>query len=240
MALPKIQAPIYTFKLPVLNKKIQYRPFTVKEEKLLLMASESSDTSDVFTAFEQVINNCIVTEDVSGADLHIFDLELLFLLLRVASVGDEATFFVRDKETEKMVEVTVNLNDVVQECVKEATIPSKQIPIADSIGLVMKDITLKLFLDAAGEGEELDAAQAFALIKKLIDKVYDAENVYDLAESSDEEVTEFLESFQAADMERVYKYLSEMPRVRTKIKYKLGGEEREVQLEGITDFFQYA
>lgn len=240
MALPKIQAPIYNTKLPVLDKKIQYRPFTVKEEKLLLMAAESSTADDVFTAFQQVINNCIVTEGVDAAALHLFDLEVLFLLLRAASVGNEATLLIRDKQSNKPVEIVVDLNAVVEESIRNANIPSKQIPITDDIGLVMKDITLSMFLDIASSGEELNAEEAYGMIKKLIDKVYDSENVQDLSDYSDAEVDEFLESFRAHEMEKLYNYLQDMPRVRATVPYTVDGEERELTLEGVTDFFQSA
>jgi hypothetical protein len=240
VALPKIQAPIYTVKLPVLDKKVQYRPFTVKEEKLLLMAAESSDAQDVFTAFQQVVNNCIVTEGVDAGKLHIFDLEIMFLLLRVASVGDEATFFIRDEETEKPVEITVNLTEVVNESIRTNKIPSKQIQINETIGLVMKDINLDVFTSVVGDGDTLTADQEFDLIKRLIDQVYDQEDLMKLEDFSDEEVNEFLDSFQASDMEKLYAYLAEMPRVRTTLKYKVEGVERERKLEGITDFFQSA
>lgn len=241
MALPKIQAPIFTYKLPVLNKKIKYRPFTVKEEKILLMASESGDPTDVYTAFQQVVNNCVLDEDVDALKLHIFDMEVLFLLLRIASVGAETTFGIIDKESGKAAQVELNLQDVVDDSVKNAVIPSKQIQITEEVGLVMKDITLDLFMGlGAGATDDISAQDAFAIIKRLIEKVYDKDNVYELEDFSDEEVNDFLDSFQSTDMEKVYEYLHAIPRVRQSVKYKVGKEEREVTLEGVADFFQSA
>lgn len=239
MALPKIQAPIFQFKLPVLARNIKYRPFTVKEEKILLMAAESKDPADVYNAFQQVVNNCVLDEDIDASKLHLFDLEVLFLLLRIASVGEEALFHIKDELSETPVALEVNLMSVVKDSVSKATVPSKQIQITDEIGIVMKDITLDLFVDAATSDEELSSEQAFNLIKKLIDKVFDKEETYELADSSDEEINEFLDSFQAADMEKLYQYLYEIPRVSTVLKYKVGTEDRVLKLEGVADFFQY-
>lgn len=239
MALPKIQAPIYTYKLPVLDKKIKYRPFTVKEEKILLMAQESGQPQDVYTAFQQVVSNCVLDEDIDGMKLHIFDVEILFLLLRIASVGGETNFNVTDKESGKSVPITLDLQEVVDNSVKNAVIPSKQIQINEEIGLVMKDVTLDLFIDVSN-ADNLTTTDAFAVIKRLIDKIYDKEEVYSLAEHTDEEINEFLDSFQAADMEKLYDYLYSIPRVKSTIKYKVDKEERELALEGVSDFFPSA
>ena len=239
MALPKIQAPVFTYKLPVLNRKIKYRPFTVKEEKILLMASESGAPADVYTAFQQVINNCVLDEDIDALKLHIFDMEVLFLLLRIASVGAETSFGIKDNDSGKTIQVDLDLQQVVDASVRDAVIPSKQIAINEEVGLVMKDITMDLFMDVS-DADNLSADDAFAVIKRLIDKVYDKEEVYDLSDSSDEEVNEFLDSFQTSDMEKMYEYLYAIPRVRATIKYKVENEEREIKLEGVADFFQSA
>ncbi len=202
------------------------------------MAAESTDPEDVYTAFQQVVNNCVI-DDIDASKLHLFDLEILFMLLRIASVGEDATFFIKDPDSNTQVEVQLNLMTVIKESITAAKIPSKQIQITDDIGIVMKDITLDLFVDASSLTEEITAEQAFALIKKLIDKVFDKEEVYDLADSSDEELDEFLDSFQSTDIEKLYKYLYEIPRVNTTLKYEVNKEPRTLKLEGVSDFFQY-
>jgi len=238
MGLPKIQSPILQFKLPVLNKIVKYRPFTVKEEKILLMAAESTDSVDMYNAFLQVINNCILSEDVKPEELHIFDLEIIFLLLRIASVGEDVSFKIKDEETDTWAEVEVNLQTVVNDCVKNVTIPSKQIQINDTLGIVLKDITLGIFAGSSID-QNVTAEDAFNMLKLVIDTVYDKEDVYLLADFGDEEITEFLESFATSDLEKIYDYLNNIPRVHATINYKVNKEDRTLELKGVTDFFQY-
>jgi hypothetical protein len=235
MSLPKIQSPIHHIKLPVLNRNVKYRPFTVKEEKILLMAAESNESSDTYSAFLQVVNNCLLEDDIDASKLHIFDLEILFLMLRAASVGEVSEFRVRDAATERWVDISLNLKDVINQSIAEAKIPSKQIQVTDEIGFVMKDITLDIF-----GGPDMTGVMTAerALVIKLIEKVYDKEELYILSDYSKAEATEFLESFASEDLQKVFGYLHSIPRVRTTVKYRVGGEDRELQLEGISDFFQ--
>lgn len=242
MALPKIQAPTFALFLPVCKKNVKYRPFTVKEEKLLLMAAESNSPADINIALEQVINNCLVdAAGIAPSELHIFDLELLFIAIRAASVSNEAQIFYRPvgSPDAQPVQLVVDLNEVVQENIKNVTVPSKQIAITETVGVVMKDVTLGLFADLGEYGEkEITMHQVFEIVKKMIHSVYDEESVYLLSDCTDEEINDFLDSFQSTDRDKLYQFMNDIPRVRHKFTYSVDGKNQEGVLEGIADFFQ--
>lgn len=237
--LPKVNSPIQTIHLPVLGKSVRYKGFTVKEEKILLMANESTDDADRFGAFKQVTNNCIVDEDIDASTLSVFDLEVLFLLIRSVSVGDELQFSVFNKDDEQYYKVSVNISDVVKNACDNVKIPNKVIPITSEIGVTMKPITLDIFEKQTTE--EISVEQAFDLLIDLIDSIYDEENVYDTKDYDRKDLQEFVDGFTADGLVRLQNYINNYPRLTYTIQYKNSqGEDCEYQLEGMRDFFQYA
>lgn len=243
--LPRIKVPTFPYTLPVTKKDIHYRSFTVKEEKILLLASESQDEADMINAFKQVIQNCVI-EELDVGKLPIFDLEVLFILLRIASVSPVAEFSVKDNEDEQIYTIKVDLKKMLDEVTASTTFPDRRIQLTadgaeQTLGVIMKDINLDVFSNQALFGGDIGSEQAFDMIANMIAKVYDEENVYDTNDVDKQEVIEFLEGFTGDSIQKLYEYMDKIPRVRTTATYTTkAGETKEMKLEGIADFFQFA
>jgi hypothetical protein len=244
MALPKIDVPVYSTKLISTGKTVKYRAFTVKEEKLFLMANESEDVDTVVDSIKQVLNNCIVTKGIDVEELPLFDIEYLFLKLRSVSVGEIVNLRYKcnnilpklDDEEEKkcnhIVEIDLNLNEITPESVKI----NKKIEITDQMGISMKFPTFDLL-------KEFDAAEEVDSIIKMtvscIDFIYDKENIYYAKDTTEQELIEFVESMQTKDLEKIKDFFSSMPKMKKKLDFKCVkcGYEEEIELEGIQSFF---
>jgi len=244
MSLPKIDVPVYSTKLISSGKTIKYRAFTVKEEKLFLMANESEDVDTVIDSIKQVLNNCIVTKGINVEELPLFDIEYLFLKLRAVSVGEVVNLRYKcnnilpklDDEEEKkcnhIVEIDLNLNEITPESVKI----DKTIQITDTMGVTMKYPTFDLL-------KEFDANQEVDSIVKMtvkcIDFIYDKDNVYYAKDAKEEELIDFVESMQSKDLEKVKDFFSSMPKLKKNLDFKCikCGYEEKIELEGIQSFF---
>ncbi len=187
MALPKIDKPIFDVKVPSQNKMVKFRPFVVKEEKILLMAQQAGTEKDIILAIKQVLQNCCQDETFDVDSLATFDLEYMFLKLRARSVNNIVEVSYRDLEDEKTYDFKIDLEEV--EMLQPSKVSNK-IAITDEIGVVMKYPSVTI-LD--GMPDDLDTAELVEyLVTKCIDTIYDAENVYPISEHTDEEVKEFM------------------------------------------------
>lgn len=236
--LPKLKTAVFEHTLCVSNRKIHYKPYTVREEKILLMASASDNPNDMVNAVKQVIGNCIVDEDILVDDLHIFDLEVLLLLLRIVSTSNEIQLRYRDSEDEKFYDFVVNLEEVIANSTKDVKIPDLKIQLNDEVGIVMKPLTIDIIL--SGDIEKLnDPDETYNVLKNLIDKIYDEENVYIVADADDDEFATFIDSFDKNASSKLSSYFMDLPRLSHELQYTNSkGTERRIRLEGITDFFQ--
>jgi hypothetical protein len=244
MSLPKIDVPVYSTKLISTGKTVKYRAFTVKEEKLFLMANESEEVDTVIDTIKQVLNNCIMTKGINVEELPLFDIEYLFLKLRAVSVGEVVNLRYKcnnilpklDDEEEKkcnhIVEIDLNLNEITPESVKI----DKTIQITDTMGVTMKYPTFDLL-------KEFDANQEVdSIIKmtvKCIDFIYDKDNVYYAKDAKEEELIDFVESMQTKDLEKLKDFFSSMPKLKKQLDFncvKCGYQEK-IELEGIQNFF---
>ena len=240
MALPKIQAATQTFTLPLMNRKITYRRFLVKEEKILLMAAESGEQADLMQAFKQVLTNCIVDEDIHVSDIPMFDLELLFLLLRINSVSDIADIRITDPVDENEYDLSINLTDVVKEIAAKTVAPERQIQLTEDIGVVMKYATIAQAEDQNLFETTLKAADAYSLLGSMIEKVYDKDNVYIVKDFTKDEILDFVESFTPDAMKKIEGYINSIPTLKYEIPYKRkDGSDATFKLEGLGDFFPY-
>ena len=244
MSLPKIDVPVYSTKLISTGKTVKYRAFTVKEEKLFLMANESEEVDTVIDSIKQVLNNCIMTKGINVEELPLFDIEYLFLKLRAVSVGEVVNLRYKcnnilpklDDEEEKkcnhIVEIDLNLNEITPESVKI----DKTIQITDTMGVTMKYPTFDLL-------KEFDANQEVDSIVKMtvkcIDFIYDKDNVYYAKDAKEEELIDFVESMQSKDLEKVKDFFSSMPKLKKNLDFKCikCGYEEKIELEGIQSFF---
>lgn len=242
--LPKIDVPIYELKLLSTGKKIKYRPFTVKEEKIFLMAQESNDVKAIIDATKQVINNCVL-QDLDLDELPMFDVENIFLQLRAKSIGEVVNLkyrcnnkiFDEEKKEEKncntVVEIDVKIDDIIPKFEKTE---KNKIEITDKLGVMMKYPSMKIV-----EGYDQDDNNKLIIetIVKCIDYIYDAENVYYAKDTKHEELVEFVESMQTKDLQKFKEFFETIPKIEKNITFKCPKckYEEDVHVEGIESFF---
>jgi len=238
MPLPKIATPTYELELPSTGETIQYRPFLVKEEKLLVIALESEDNKQITTAIKTVIKNCILTKNVKVESLPTFDIEYLFLNIRGKSVGEELDVNIicpDDGETE--VPVKINLDDIQ---VQKSEEHSNRIKLDDTIMMEMKYPSLDQFIKNNFDFDNKNAMdQSFELIGSCIDKIYTEDEVWATADVSKKELSEFLESMNSSQFKDIEKFFETMPKLSHTIKVTNPNTqvESEVVLEGLASFF---
>ena len=238
MPLPKIATPTYELELPSSGKKISYRPFLVKEEKLLVLALESEDTKQITTAIKAVLKNCIQTRGVKVEHLPTFDIEYLFLNIRGKSVGEEIDVnIVCPDDEETQVEININLDDI--EVLKDEN-HSNQIKLDDNLMMEMKYPSLDEFIKSNFDMQEQNQMeQSFDLIAQCIDKIYNEEEVWATEDCTKKEMTDFLESMNSSQFKEIEKFFETMPKLShtLKVTNPKTKVESEVVLEGLASFF---
>ena len=238
MPLPKIATPTYSLELPSTGKEINYRPFLVKEEKLLVLALESEDTKQITTAIKAVLKSCVLTKGIKVEHLPTFDIEFLFLHIRGKSVGEEIEVNITCPDDEKtQVPVTMNLEDIkVQKNDKH----NNQIKLDDNLMMELKYPSLDQFIKNNFDFEEKNQMeQSFDLIGTCIDKIYNEEEVWATADCTKKEVKEFLESMNSSQFKDIENFFETMPKLSHTIKVTNPKTkvESEVVLEGLASFF---
>ena len=238
MPLPKIVAPTYELELPSTGQDIKYRPFLVKEEKVLVIALESEDTKQITNAIKAVIKNCILTKGIKVETLPTFDIEYLFLNIRGKSVGEtvEVNIICPDDETTQ-VPVTIDLDEIK---VKKNDDHTNQIKIDDQITMVMKYPSLEQFIKSNFDFKDQNAMdQSFELIASCIESICTEEEVWATADCTKKEVTEFLESMNSSQFKGIESFFETMPKLSHTIKVTNPQTkvESEVVLEGLSSFF---
>jgi len=238
MPLPKIATPTYELELPSTGETIQYRPFLVKEEKVLVIALESEDTKQITTAIKTVIKNCIKTKGIKVDTLPTFDIEYLFLNIRGKSVGEEIEVNIicpDDGETE--VPVTIDIDSIQVQKNDEHT---NKIQLDDDIMMVMKYPSLDQFIKNNFDFNDKNVMdQSFDLIASCIESICTEEDVWATADCTKKEVNEFLESMNSSQFKGVEKFFETMPKLSHTIKVTNPKTkvESEVVLEGLASFF---
>lgn len=231
MALPKLASAKYELTLPSNGEKVEFRPFLVKEEKLLMMAQSTGSEKDQIRAIKDIIFNCTF-EKIKADDLPFFDLEYVFLQLRAKSVGEKTKLQITcPDDGETKVEVEVNIADI--KCVTNVEHTDK-ITLDDGVGIVMKYPKIDVMTKATGTPED-----AFSIIKSCVAQIYDNENVTDRADMDEKELDEFIESMSHSQFEQMNLFFTSMPRVKEEVKVKNPntGVESSVVLEGMASFF---
>ena len=238
MPLPKIATPTYELVLPSTEQTIQYRPFLVKEEKLLVIALESEDNKQITTAIKAVLKNCVLTKGIKVEQLPTFDIEFLFLNIRGKSVGEqlEVNIVCPDDETTQ-VTVDIDLDDIQ---VERNDDHSKQIKLDENLMMEMKYPSLDQFIKNNfdfNENNQMD--QSFQLIATCIDKIYNDEEVWATADCTKKEVNEFLEQMNSGQFKQIETFFETMPKLKHVIKVTNPKTkvESDVVLEGLASFF---
>lgn len=231
MALPKITVPTFNIKVPSTGKELKFRPFLVKEEKILLLA-QTGDTNDEIGALTQIINNCCF-DDINVDALTTFDVEYIFLKLRARSVNNVIKLRYRDNEDNELYDFEINLDEI--EIKFDPTISNK-IDITDDLKMIMKYPSIKIAQGLGSVKNESDLLNKILI--HCIDSIYDKENVYPAKESTEEELIEFLENLDTKTFKRIEEFFSKMPKIYHELNYKNKlGNDRTIKLETIQDFF---
>jgi hypothetical protein len=238
MPLPKIATPTYELELPSTGKKINYRPFLVKEEKILIIAMESEDPKQIANAVKTVISNCILTKGVKVDNLSTFDIEYLFLNIRGKSVGETVEVMITcPDDGETKIPIEINLDDIKVHTSKEH---SRDIKLDDNLTLRMKYPSLNEFIkNNFSNINTVSVDDTFDLVSSCMEQVYSEEESWSASDCSKKELVEFLDQLSPSQFKQIEKFFETMPKLShiitfTNPKTKV---ENEVVLEGLSDFF---
>ena len=238
MPLPTIVTPTYELELPSTGKKVKYRPFLVKEEKLLVLALETEDTKDISTAIKTVLKNCIQTRGVKVENLPTFDIEYLFLNIRGKSVGEEVEVnLIAPDDEVTQVPVTISIDDIKIQKSKEH---NSKVKLDNTLMMEMKYPSLDQFIKSNFDfTEEVSMDQSFDLIASCIDKIYNEEEVWSTADCTKKEVKEFLEQMNSMQFKEIEKFFETMPKLSHSVTFTNPKTKVEstVVLEGLSSFF---
>lgn len=230
--LPKIKSPIFEMTLPSTGEKIKYRSFTVKEEKILLIAQETKDIDQAILSIKQVVNNCLIDKSVD--DLSMFDLEYVLLTLRSKSVDNAVSFTIKDPDTDERIELELDLNEV--KIIKDDS-HTKEIRVTDDFVLYMRYPTINEFLNLLKTGPN-DASANFEIMISCMDTLVGNEAVYKFNEFTPAEIEAFAEDLDAAAIKRIKHFFETMPMLRHELRYKnSNGDDKTFVIEGMQTFF---
>jgi len=234
MALPKLETSKYTAVIPSSKKTIEFRPFLVKEEKILMMAQESKDNLQIIGALKDIIKSCTFNT-VDPSELTTYDLEYLFLQLRAKSVGETSEIKIKCDECGEYNEVSVNLSDAEVKNPNDSV--DKKIELNDTVGIIMRPISLAKSEDLSKIKKDEDIF--INSIIASIESIYDDNGVYQTDDTSEKDLKEFVESLSHKHLEEIQKYLSAQPKLQLEVKFKCNkcGHDNSIIIEGLESFF---
>jgi len=238
MPLPKITTSEHELVLPSNGKTVKYRPFLVREEKILILALESGNQKEITNAVKQVIKACVITRGIKVEQLPAFDIEYLFLNIRGKSVGESLDVNIICPDDEKTsVQVVIDLDDIK---VNKTEGHSNKVELDKNLMMELKYPSLEEFIKSNFDFKDENAMeQSFKLIASCIDKIYTDEEVWVAADCTKKEITEFLESMNSQQFKKIEEFFTSMPKLSHTIKVKNPNTkvESEVVLEGLASFF---
>jgi hypothetical protein len=238
MGLPKLNTPIYELVLPSTEEKIKYRPFLVKEQKLLLLAQEGKKKKEMLDSMSQILNNCTFGK-INAIESYVFDVEYVFLQIRRKSVGDKITLnLLCDDDGTTRVPTEIDLGEIKVEVGENH---ANKISLTEKINVIMKYPTMETMdkMELLAKESTTDESSSFDIIKYCIHQVIDGDKVYERADMSDIDLTEFIESMTADNIEHILQFFETMPKVRykTTITNPNTNVENTINIEGIDSFF---
>jgi len=232
MALPKIKQPLFQTEIPSTKQVVRYRSFTVAEEKLLLIAKESSEINDIINVYKQIINNCVV-DSIDVDNLTYFDLEYIFLMLRSKSVSNIVELQITDEEDGTKHNVQLNLDEVK---VSEQTV-DKLIDIDGTIKVMMQYPPYESLIQL--QNAQAEPSIMLKIIRDCIYQIYEGEEVFEASNYTKSELDEFVSTLRSKDLVKMQEFFLDLPRVYAMVKYRNArGEEKEIKLEGMQSFFE--
>jgi len=236
MALPKLNTPTYELEVPSTDEKIKYRPFLVKEEKILLMAMESKDNAQIINAVKDIVTSCTF-EKVNVSKMPMFDMEYIFLQIRSKSVGEVSKLKVLcpdDKKTYASVEL-----DLTKVEVQVGDDHTNKIELTDDMGMIMTYPTIDSFLESGIE--KIDATNMLDVIGSCVLQIYEekGEKVYEAKDQTKKELSDFIESMNSGQFKKLQSFFDTMPKLKHELKVKNPKTKKEskVTLTGLNDFF---
>tara|TARA_B100001250_G_scaffold410601_1_gene437378 strand:- start:1078 stop:1839 length:762 start_codon:yes stop_codon:yes gene_type:complete len=236
MALPQVALPTYELELPSNGKKVKYRPFVVKEEKLLLLALDSKDDKEIERAIKNLLKSCVQSR-LKVDDLPVFDLEYLFLNIRAVSVGEDIEMNITCRDDEK-TQVKYNFN-IAEVGIYRPEGHTNKIKLSDEMGLIMKYPGFDQFVSGSIVGEDVTPDGVVEVIAECIDQIYDGEEVYDSSTTTKKEFIQFVEGLTNKQFEQVQDFFESAPRLEHKFKITNPntGIENEYVIRGLQNFF---
>jgi len=231
MTLPTIEAPTYTVTLPSNNQSIKFRPFLVKEEKILLTALESKEDSYIKNSMVQILSNCIYNDDIDFYKLPLFDIEYLFLQLRAKSVGEIAEPTMTCPKCKNQFSLKIDISKIKPK-IKKDTVYQYLLDETGTLGVTLKYPNLD-----SSNALESDDDYLFILVD-CIDEIFTDKEVFKAEDHTKEELTEFVEGMQTFQLEKILEFFRDIPTVQYEENYKCSCENTvEIKLRGLTDFF---
>lgn len=231
--LPKLETPTYSVVLPSTGEQVEYRPFLVKEEKILMIAQESNDNSAMMKALKNIIKACTFNK-VNPSKCTTYDIEYLFLKLRAVSVGETAELQFKCEECGEYNTVEINLNDI--ELVYPDENPETDIKLTENVGIKLKPVSV----DDVETLSDINNPKNFTkAIAAVIDVIYDQENVYKVSDTSEKEVLEFIDNLSHTHLEKIQDFIEKQPQLKYTVEYTCSkcGHENKVELVGMQSFF---
>jgi hypothetical protein len=230
--LPKIDKPLFELNIPSLDKTAMFRPFTVKEEKILLTAQQDGEDKSILLAIKQVINNCCQDTDIDVNNLATFDLEYVFLKLRARSVNNVIEVSYRDAEDDKVYDFEIDLDDI--KLIKNDKI-EKKIEVGNNVGVKMKYPSAQIIDNAPTDNA---AKLVEYLIASCVDCIYDEESVYPASDYTLDELLSWLDNLDIESFRNITAFFDNLPYLYYKLEYKNSlGNDRAIELTKLSDFF---
>ena len=244
MGLPTIAVPEYELTLPSTEKKIKYRPFLVKEEKILLIALESEDQTNILNAIKTIIDACIFGDTLKASEMPTFDLEYIFLQLRAKSKGEVIDLKYECPKCKTELEVNINTEDIQ---VTKKDKHTNTIELNEELGVVMKYPTIEMqhMIQDMQEKKQSEVESLFKLVTRCIDYIYDKDNTYPLKDHTEKEVNDFIDSLTDDHFQKISKFFETMPVLQHEFQLKCTKKKKEktcsyketITLSGLQSFF---
>ena len=235
MALPKLNSPTYELKVPSTGNSISYRPYLVKEEKILMMAMESNDNEQMMRAVKDVIRSC-TSDSVDVDTLAMFDIEYIFTQLRAKSVGETSTVSVKCSECGSSNDVDVNLEEVYVNVPDSTT---HTISLTDTVGVSLKYPSVNAMVKAQSSDTKSEIDRVFDLIVACIDSIYSDDEIFDAKEQSEKELKEFIESLNTQQFNKVRDFIESIPSAAINVEFMCMScsEHNSFEVKGLGNFF---
>ena len=236
MALPLLNTPEFETTIPSSSQRIKFRPFLVKEEKILFMALQGGDTREMTNAVQNIIGACVLSEDFDVSTLAMYDIEYLFLRLRGKSVGESIDLKLRhtaaDSECEHATEVSIDIDSINVQFPEDY---NDKIQLTDTVGIKMRHPGIKH--SGMIESEEMDFNTVLKLISDCVECIYDDDNVYDTF--TQQEIVQFIEGLNQQQFTKIQKFFTDIPKLTHTITWKCPkcGDEDSITVEGLNSFF---